>query len=202
MISWIIKTEAWVICRSRRLRRITQTRGLIIDDVMPKPNSIIVLLYIFFNYLQMKKLLSEFANVWEHYTDIELDMINTISSAVDIALAMSPPSTYHCILLYIQLTVSFLIGRKRTLNFLNRCLGRHLAANYTIIMLRSLKVRGIHIIYSHGVRFLRVNMSNSRALCCLPSVKKQEHDFQVYFVDRGRHRKNSWMSLFVTVMSR
>ena len=48
MISWIIKTEAWVICRSRRLRQITQTRGLIIDDVMPKPNSIIVLLYIFF----------------------------------------------------------------------------------------------------------------------------------------------------------
>ena len=27
MISWIIKTEVCVICRSRRLRRITQTRG-------------------------------------------------------------------------------------------------------------------------------------------------------------------------------
>ena len=26
MISWIIKTEVWVICRSRRLRQITQTR--------------------------------------------------------------------------------------------------------------------------------------------------------------------------------
>ena len=29
-------------------------------------------------------------------------------------------------------------------------------------------------------------MSSSRALCCLPSVKKQEH---VSFVDRARHRK-------------
>ena len=28
MISWIIKTEVCVICRSRRLRQITQTRGL------------------------------------------------------------------------------------------------------------------------------------------------------------------------------
>ena len=30
MISWIIKTEVWVICRSRRLRQITQTWGF--DD--------------------------------------------------------------------------------------------------------------------------------------------------------------------------
>ena len=30
MISWIIKTEVWVICRSRRLRQIIQTRGGII----------------------------------------------------------------------------------------------------------------------------------------------------------------------------
>ena len=35
-------------------------------------------------------------------------------------------------------------------------------------------------------------MSSVRALCCLPSVKKQKHVFQVFFVDRGRHRKNSW----------
>ena len=34
-------------------------------------------------------------------------------------------------------------------------------------------------------------MSSSRALCRLPSVKKQKHDFQVCFVDRARHRKNS-----------
>ena len=35
-------------------------------------------------------------------------------------------------------------------------------------------------------------MSSSRALCCLPSVKKQKHDFQVCFVDRTGHRKDSW----------
>ena len=35
-------------------------------------------------------------------------------------------------------------------------------------------------------------MSSSRALCCLPSVKKQKHDFQVCFVDLARHRKSSW----------
>ena len=34
-------------------------------------------------------------------------------------------------------------------------------------------------------------MSRSRALCCLPSVKEQKHDFQVCFVDRARHPKNS-----------
>ena len=32
-------------------------------------------------------------------------------------------------------------------------------------------------------------MSSSRALCCLPSVKKQKHEFQVCFVDRARYRK-------------
>ena len=32
-------------------------------------------------------------------------------------------------------------------------------------------------------------MSSLRALCCLPSVKKQKLDFQVCFVDRARHRK-------------
>ena len=35
-------------------------------------------------------------------------------------------------------------------------------------------------------------MSSSRALCCLLSVKKQKHDFQVCFVDRAGHRINSW----------
>ena len=28
-------------------------------------------------------------------------------------------------------------------------------------------------------------------MCRLPSVKKQKHDFQLCFVDRARHRKNS-----------
>ena len=92
-------------------------------------------------------------------------------------------------LLYIQLTISFLIGRKRTVNFRNQRLGRHLAADYTIIMSRTLKVTGNHVMYDRGAWFLRVTMSSSRGLCCLQSVKKQKHDFQVCFVDRARHRK-------------
>ena len=42
----IIQTEVNVICRSRRLRRITLTLVWIILDIMRKPNPIIVLLYI------------------------------------------------------------------------------------------------------------------------------------------------------------
>ena len=76
-------------------------------------------------------------------------------------------------------------------NFRNQRLGRHLAADYTIIMSRTLKVTGNHVMYDRGAWFLRVIMSSSRALCCLPSVKKQKHDFQVCFVDRARHRKSS-----------
>ena len=59
-------------------------------------------------------------------------------------------------------------------------------------MSRTLKVTGNHVMYDRGAWFLRVIMSSSRALCCLPSVKKQKHDFQVCFVDRARHRKSSW----------
>ena len=96
------------------------------------------------------------------------------------------------VLLYNQLTISFLIGRKRTVNFWNQRLGRNLAANYTIIMWSTLKVTSNHVTYDRGAWLLRVIMSSSRALFCLPSVKKQKHDFQVCFVDRARHRKSSW----------
>ena len=37
------------------------------------------------------------------------------------------------LLLYIQFTASFLIGRKRTVNFRNQHLGLHLATDYTMI---------------------------------------------------------------------
>ena len=37
------------------------------------------------------------------------------------------------LLLYIQFTASFLIGRERTVNFQNQHLGSHLATDYTII---------------------------------------------------------------------
>ena len=59
-------------------------------------------------------------------------------------------------------------------------------------MSRTLKVTGNHVMYDRGAWFLRVIMSSSRALCCLPSVKKQKHDFQVCFVDRARHRISTW----------
>ena len=48
----------------------------------------------------------------------------------------------YFILLYVELTISFLIGRKRTVNFRNQRLWRHPDADYTIIMLRTLKVKG------------------------------------------------------------
>ena len=47
MLAIIIKAKVCVICRSRRLRRITQTEALIIIVNMRKPNSIIVSLCIF-----------------------------------------------------------------------------------------------------------------------------------------------------------
>ena len=56
----------------------------------------------------------------------------------------------YLILLYIELTISFLIGRKRTVNFRNQRLGRHLAADYTIIMSRTLKVTSNHVTYDRG----------------------------------------------------
>ena len=56
----------------------------------------------------------------------------------------------------------------------------------------TLKVTGNHVMFDHGAWFLRVIVSSSRALCCLPSAKKQKHVFQVFFVDRARHRKYSW----------
>ena len=42
----IIKAEVCVICRSRRLRQITQTEALMIPHILREPNSIIVLLFI------------------------------------------------------------------------------------------------------------------------------------------------------------
>ena len=85
-----------------------------------------------------------------------------------------------------QKRVAFLIDIS---DLLLRRLGRHLAADYTIIMSRTLKVTGNHVMYDRGAWFLRVIMSSSRALCCLPSVKKQKHDFQVCFIDEQDNEK-------------
>ena len=53
-------------------------------------------------------------------------------------------------ILDIQLTISFLIGRKRTVKFRNQRLGPHLAADYTIIKSRTLKVSGNPVVYDRG----------------------------------------------------
>ena len=96
LISWIIKTEVCVICRSPRLRQISQTSVLIIHDIMQKPNSIIVLFYIFhiIHPRKQKRSVQLFCFWGEHskrlsnQAEIELDMINAISAA-DIAFIMS-----------------------------------------------------------------------------------------------------------------
>ena len=63
--------------------QIIQAQGLIIHDIMRKPNSTIVLLHIFQTICKKMILLSEFAKVWENYmgeglgnqADFEFDMI-------------------------------------------------------------------------------------------------------------------------------
>ena len=40
---------------------------------------------------------------------------------------------------------------------------------------------GNHVMYDRGAWFLRVITSSSRALCCLPSVKKKKHDCHFNF---------------------
>ena len=85
------------------------------------------------------------------------------------------------ILSYIEFTISFLIGRKRTVNFRSQRLWCHLVADNTIIMSRTLKVTGNHVMYDSGAWFLRVIKSSSWAFCCLLSAKKQKHDFHFCF---------------------
>ena len=75
------------------------------------------------------------------------------------------------VLLYIELAIYFLIGRKRTVNFGNQRLWRHTCRLYN----NHVKVRGNHVMYDRGAWFPRVIMSSLRALCGLPSVKKQNN---------------------------
>ena len=74
---------------------------------------------------------------------------------------------YIDILLYIKLNISFLIGGKCTMNFQNQGWECHLAADYRIIMSRTLKAMSNHAMYDCGAWFLRVIMSNSHVVCCL-----------------------------------
>ena len=84
MISWIIKTKVCVICRSRGLKQIIQTRGFDNHfDIMRKPNSIIVLLYIFHRIhpQKQKRSVQPFCFWGEHSKGL--------ISAADIAFIMS-----------------------------------------------------------------------------------------------------------------
>ena len=65
MIARIIKAEVCVICRSRRLRRITQTEALIILAIMRKPNPIIVLLCIYLSKCSMCSLNKKYHPLFE-----------------------------------------------------------------------------------------------------------------------------------------
>ena len=57
-------------------------------------------------------------------------------------------------------SLTFLIRPKRTVNFGNQCLWRHLARDYTKTLSRTHK--GNHIMYDRGGWFLKVTMSSSR----------------------------------------
>ena len=93
------------------------------------------------------------------------------------------------VLLYIELTISFLIGRKRTVNFRNPRLWRYncrLFNNHVKVTGNHVKVTGNHVVYDRGAWFLRVIMSSLLALFFLPSVKKHK---QVFFLFRSMYNK-------------
>ena len=97
MISWIIKTEVCVICRSQRLRQITQTRGFDNSWYHAKTEFNNCFIIHYFTHIihpqQQKRSIQPFC-FWEHskglsnQAEVELDMTNAISLA-DIAFIMS-----------------------------------------------------------------------------------------------------------------
>ena len=95
------------------------------------------------------------------------------------------------LLLYIELAISFLIGQKHRVNFWNQCLWQYFAADYKLIVSRTLKVTGNHVMYDCGWWFLNkmIIMSSLCPLCGLPLVKKQ-NDIQVC----------KWLSSVVTFL--
>ena len=76
---------------------------------------------------------------------------------------------------YIGQTISFLISLKRTVNFRNQRLWRQFCRLYNMSRSRVIMSRS-RVIMSRS----RAVMSSSSALCCLPSVKKQKHDFHFF----------------------
>jgi len=77
------------------------------------------------------------------------------------------------------------------------------SVSYTLIiqkvMSRTLKITGNHVMYDYSAWFLWVITSSLCALRCLPSVKKQKHDF--HFIT-SKYNKSILLSDSVFVISR
>ena len=105
-------------------------------------------------------------------------------------------------LLYIELTISFLIGRKRTVNFRNQRLWRHLAADYTIIMSRTLKVNlkvtGNLVMYNINTRFGFL-LSKTTKVSARGYQPQASADNPYLDLDYSGYHKNLIQSLFITV---
>ena len=101
-----------------------------------------------------------------------------------------------CLLLYIELSSSFPIGRKRGVNFRNqRC--DVITADYTIIMSKALKVAGNHVMYDCSARFLWVIMKLARFVLLAVSEEEKKHDFHL-----NRSMYNKTIFTFGFVISR
>ncbi len=98
-------------------------------------------------------------------------------------LVTSNTGVQFLFLSYIQLSNSFLIGRKPKVNFRNQRSWRHncrLYNNHVKVTGNHVKVTGYHVMYDRSAWFPRVIISTLHDSCWLPSVKKQKHDFQVF----------------------
>jgi len=95
---------------------------------------------------------------------------------------MDIKTTKTMYILYIELTISFLMGRKCRVNFRNQRLWCHNCRLYNNHF-KDTQGHG----WSCHAWFLRVIMSSSLALSCLPSVKKQKHDLIALFTVNFSH---------------
>ena len=88
---------------------------------------------------------------------------------------------YTCIVFYYTLNSLSLFWLAESVQWIFEISARDvITADYTIIMSRTLKVTGNHVMYDRGAWFLRVITSSLRVLCCLLSAKKQKHDFNFF----------------------
>lgn len=86
------------------------------------------------------------------------------------------------VLLYIQPTIYFLIGRKRTVIFRNQRQGPHLASDYTILILRTLEVTGNHVMYDMISRGNHVKLARFVLLADLYIFTRLELNYQFHLL--------------------